>query len=94
MNKILKRGLISSAAVFLTHSDVDHIAACSLFENAVIYLSKAEEQKCFLCSNSRWVNMNMPGYLVLQRLPSKNLLYDPCMFYTFIKRNRLPTGIK
>lgn len=32
------------AAVFLTHSDVDHTAACSLFENAVIYLSKAEEQ--------------------------------------------------
>ena len=31
------------AAVFLTHSDVDHIAACSLFENAVIYLPKAEE---------------------------------------------------
>ena len=32
------------AAVFLTHSDVDHIAACRLFPNAVIYLSKAEEQ--------------------------------------------------
>ena len=31
------------AAVFLTHSDVDHIAACSLFENAEIYLPKAEE---------------------------------------------------
>jgi len=31
-------------AVFLTHSDVDHIAACRLFPNAVIYLSKAEEQ--------------------------------------------------
>jgi len=32
------------SAVFLTHSDVDHIGACSLFQNAVIYLSKAEEQ--------------------------------------------------
>jgi hydroxyacylglutathione hydrolase len=31
-------------AVFLTHSDVDHIAALSLFKNAVIYLSRAEEQ--------------------------------------------------
>ena len=31
-------------AVFLTHSDVDHIAACSFFENAVIYLPQAEEQ--------------------------------------------------
>lgn len=32
------------AAVFLTHSDVDHIAACALFENATIYLAQAEEQ--------------------------------------------------
>ncbi len=32
------------AAVFLTHSDSDHTGACSLFPNAVIYLSKAEEQ--------------------------------------------------
>ena len=32
------------AAVFLTHSDVDHIAAIRLFPNAAIYLSKAEEQ--------------------------------------------------
>jgi glyoxylase-like metal-dependent hydrolase (beta-lactamase superfamily II) len=32
------------AAVFLTHSDVDHTRGCALFENAVIYLSKAEEQ--------------------------------------------------
>lgn len=31
-------------AVFLTHSDSDHRAALSLFHNAVIYLSKAEEQ--------------------------------------------------
>jgi glyoxylase-like metal-dependent hydrolase (beta-lactamase superfamily II) len=30
-------------AVFLTHSDVDHIAALALFENAVIYLPKTEE---------------------------------------------------
>jgi len=34
----------SVAAVLLTHSDVDHIAGLSLFENAVIYLSRAEEQ--------------------------------------------------
>ncbi|MBU3954065.1 MAG: MBL fold metallo-hydrolase [Proteobacteria bacterium] len=32
------------AAIFLTHSDPDHIAACSLFSKAVIYLSRAEEQ--------------------------------------------------
>jgi len=32
------------AALFLTHSDSDHTGACSLFSNAVIYLSKAEEQ--------------------------------------------------
>ena len=32
------------SAVFLTHSDPDHIGGCSLFKNAVIYLSKAEEQ--------------------------------------------------
>lgn len=31
-------------AVFLTHSDSDHIAGLSLFKNAVIYLPKAEEQ--------------------------------------------------
>ncbi|MBU0969868.1 MAG: MBL fold metallo-hydrolase [Proteobacteria bacterium] len=31
-------------AVFLTHSDKDHIAACSLFPNAEVYLSRAEEQ--------------------------------------------------
>ena len=31
------------AAVFLTHSDVDHIAACALFENAVVYLPRSEE---------------------------------------------------
>ena len=32
------------AAVFLTHSDVDHVAAIRLFPNAAIFLSKAEEQ--------------------------------------------------
>jgi glyoxylase-like metal-dependent hydrolase (beta-lactamase superfamily II) len=31
-------------AVFLTHSDADHVAALSLFTNAKIYISKAEEQ--------------------------------------------------
>lgn len=31
-------------AVFLTHTDVDHIAALSLFNNATIYISQAEEQ--------------------------------------------------
>jgi glyoxylase-like metal-dependent hydrolase (beta-lactamase superfamily II) len=32
------------AAVFLTHTDADHTAALSLFGNATIYISKAEEQ--------------------------------------------------
>ena len=32
------------AAVFLTHSDVDHAAGLSLFRNAVIFISKQEEQ--------------------------------------------------
>jgi glyoxylase-like metal-dependent hydrolase (beta-lactamase superfamily II) len=31
-------------AVFLTHTDADHVAALGLFRNAVIYISKAEEQ--------------------------------------------------
>lgn len=31
-------------AVFLTHSDADHVAALGLFTNAKIYISKAEEQ--------------------------------------------------
>ncbi|MBU2631104.1 MAG: MBL fold metallo-hydrolase, partial [Proteobacteria bacterium] len=31
-------------SVFLTHSDADHTGALELFYNAVIYLSKAEEQ--------------------------------------------------
>ena len=31
-------------AVFLTHTDADHVAAVSLFPNAKIYLSKEEEQ--------------------------------------------------
>jgi glyoxylase-like metal-dependent hydrolase (beta-lactamase superfamily II) len=31
-------------AVFLTHSDNDHVASISLFNNADIYLSKEEEQ--------------------------------------------------
>ena len=31
-------------AVFLTHTDNDHTAALSLFENATIYISEAEEQ--------------------------------------------------
>lgn len=32
------------AAVFLTHSDADHTAGLGLFSNAVIYISKREEQ--------------------------------------------------
>lgn len=32
------------AAIFLTHTDADHIAAIELFNNAKIYLSKEEEQ--------------------------------------------------
>jgi len=31
-------------AVFITHSDFDHVAAIGLFKNADIYLSKQEEQ--------------------------------------------------
>jgi hydroxyacylglutathione hydrolase len=31
-------------AVFLTHTDMDHVAALSLFTNARIFISKAEEQ--------------------------------------------------
>jgi glyoxylase-like metal-dependent hydrolase (beta-lactamase superfamily II) len=31
-------------AIFLTHSDYDHVASLSLFENAEIYLSRQEEQ--------------------------------------------------
>ena len=31
-------------AVFLTHTDSDHTGALSLFDNAVIYISKAEEK--------------------------------------------------
>jgi glyoxylase-like metal-dependent hydrolase (beta-lactamase superfamily II) len=31
-------------AIFLTHSDADHIGALELFENATIYLSKEEEK--------------------------------------------------
>ncbi len=34
----------SVVAVFLTHSDVDHIAGLKLFKNARIYLSREEEQ--------------------------------------------------
>ena len=45
------------AAVFLTHSDSDHIGACSLFPNAVIYLSKAEEQM---------INGQTPRFLFLK----------------------------
>jgi len=32
------------AAVFLTHTDSDHVAALSLFTNAKVYISKPEEQ--------------------------------------------------
>ena len=31
-------------AIFLTHSDYDHVAALPLFEDAVVYLSRQEEQ--------------------------------------------------
>jgi glyoxylase-like metal-dependent hydrolase (beta-lactamase superfamily II) len=31
-------------AVFLTHTDGDHVAALSLFKNATVYMSKDEEQ--------------------------------------------------
>lgn len=32
------------AAVFLTHTDGDHVGALSLFKNATVYISKQEEQ--------------------------------------------------
>jgi len=32
------------AAVFLTHTDFDHVGALSLFDNAKLYMSKEEEQ--------------------------------------------------
>lgn len=32
------------SAVFLTHADVDHVAAVNIFKNAQVYISKDEEQ--------------------------------------------------
>lgn len=40
----LKIDPLKVSAVFLTHSDSDHVAALELFKNAVIYISKDEEQ--------------------------------------------------
>ena len=35
---------LNVVAVFLTHTDYDHVAAAGLFKNAEVYVSKAEEQ--------------------------------------------------
>ncbi|MBN1531737.1 MAG: MBL fold metallo-hydrolase [Spirochaetes bacterium] len=45
-NEMSQAGLDPEAvqAVFLTHTDEDHVAALPLFANAVVYISKAEEQ--------------------------------------------------
>ena len=57
------------AAVFLTHSDQDHVAALELFANAAIYLSKDEEQM---------VNGKTPRFIVIhnKKVPKYNLLGD------------------
>lgn len=56
-------------AVFLTHSDQDHVAALELFANAAIYLSKDEEQM---------VNGKTPRFVVIhnKKIPKYNLLSD------------------
>jgi hydroxyacylglutathione hydrolase len=41
--KKLDIGCSAVKAVFLTHSDIDHVACLDLFTNAAIYISKAEE---------------------------------------------------
>jgi len=57
------------SAVFLTHSDQDHVAALGLFANAVICLSKDEEQM---------INGKTPRFVVIhnKKIPRYKLLGD------------------
>lgn len=57
------------AAVFLTHSDQDHVAALELFANATVFLSKDEEQM---------VNGKTARFIVIhnKKIPKYNLLND------------------
>jgi len=56
-------------AVFLTHTDFDHVAALDLFPRATIYLSKAEEQM---------INGTTPRFAVIhnRKIPRYALLDD------------------
>ena len=56
-------------AIFLTHTDFDHVAALDLFANAKIYISKAEEQM---------VNGKTPRFVVInnKRIAHYELLDD------------------
>lgn len=56
-------------AIFLTHTDFDHVAALDLFANAKIYISKAEEQM---------VNGKTPRFVVInnKRIAHNELLDD------------------
>ncbi len=44
--------------VFLTHTDYDHVASITLFPNAVIYMSKQEEQMIDGSTNRQFVKKN------------------------------------
>ena len=45
-------------SVFLTHTDYDHVASITLFPNAVIYMSKQEEQMIDGSTNRQFVKKN------------------------------------
>jgi glyoxylase-like metal-dependent hydrolase (beta-lactamase superfamily II) len=49
-------------AVFLTHADTDHTAALSLFSNATIYVSEAEEQMIDGRTPRFWSDNNILEY--------------------------------
>lgn len=57
------------SAVFLTHSDFDHVAALKLFANASVYLSRDEEQM---------INGKTPRFVVIhnRKIPAYSLLDD------------------
>ncbi len=42
--RLLQIDPLKVSAVFLTHTDVDHVASITLFKNAVVYISRDEEQ--------------------------------------------------